>query len=230
MYDLGSNNPRAIINYEGVSKRMENGCTLVKTAVLVYGISEPEAEASIQAVTIDPEGAYMAAVNNKGHCYIWSLTGGVTEEPTKLNPKHKIEAHRRYALNCKFSPDSMYLVTSADQSARTWKTADFSLVQELKHENQRWVWDAAFSADSQYIITEEGVKLWRNLTFFVSFPGIALAMANTYISHTAHHEERPEFILYEYMRIRTKKFPWGDGNHSFFHNKELNALPEGYEE
>ncbi|XP_075219995.1 cytochrome c oxidase subunit 6A1, mitochondrial-like [Lycorma delicatula] len=77
---------------------------------------------------------------------------------------------------------------------------------------------------------EEGVKLWRNLTFFVAFPGIALAMANAYISHTAHHEERPEFIPYEYMRIRTKKFPWGDGNHSFFHNKELNALPEGYEE
>ena len=66
----------------------------------------PEAEASIQDIAMDPEGSYMAAVNNRGHCYIWSLTGGVGEEPTKLNPKHKIEAHQRYALKCKFSPDS----------------------------------------------------------------------------------------------------------------------------
>lgn len=48
----------------------------------------------------------MAAVNNKGHCYVWALTGGVDEEPTRLNPRHKLTAHKRYALGCKFSPDS----------------------------------------------------------------------------------------------------------------------------
>lgn len=124
----------------------------------------PEAEASIQSITIDPEGSYMAAVNNRGHCYIWSLSGGVNEA-TKLNPKQKIEAHQRYALCCKFSPDSALLVTtSADQTARVWKTADFSLVQELKTEAQRWVWDVAFSADSQYIITASSdncARLWN---------------------------------------------------------------------
>ncbi|XP_054270856.1 target of rapamycin complex subunit lst8 [Macrosteles quadrilineatus] len=123
----------------------------------------PEAEASIQSVAIDPEGSYMAAVNNKGHCYIWSLSGGM-EQQTKLNPKQKIEAHSRYALKCKFSPDSTLLVTtSADQTARVWKTADFSLVQELKTEAQRWVWDLAFSADSQYILTASSdncARLW----------------------------------------------------------------------
>lgn len=47
----------------------------------------------------------------------------------------------------------LLVTTSADQTARVWKTADFSLVQELKTEAQRWVWDVAFSADSQYVIT-----------------------------------------------------------------------------
>lgn len=66
----------------------------------------PEIDASVQSIAIDSEGNYMAAVNNKGHCYIWTLTGGLGDEPTKLNPKHRIEIHNRYALKCKFSPDS----------------------------------------------------------------------------------------------------------------------------
>lgn len=27
-----------------------------------------------------------------------------------------------------------------------------------------------------------------------------------------------------------QRFPWGDGVKSFFHNDELNALPDGYAE
>ncbi|XP_043271855.1 target of rapamycin complex subunit lst8 isoform X2 [Venturia canescens] len=131
----------------------------------------PEAEASIQDIAIDPDGTYMAAVNNKGHCYVWALTGGIGEEPTRLNPRHKLSAHKRYALRCKFSPDSTLLTTtSADQTARVWKTTDFSEMQVLKHEAKRWVWDAAFSADSQYIFTasSDGVaRLWNVSTGIV---------------------------------------------------------------
>ncbi|XP_039267219.1 cytochrome c oxidase subunit 6A1, mitochondrial-like [Styela clava] len=48
--------------------------------------------------------------------------------------------------------------------------------------------------------------------------------------HHAHYH-RPEYKSYAHMGLRSKKFPWGDGNHSLFHNPKTNAIPgEGYEE
>lgn len=136
-----------------------------------------------------------------------------------MQRKLKLKAHKRYALKCKFSPDSTLLATtSADQTAKIWRTADLlPLSERAEHElgsggqgggggggggggsggsgfgaggssgggagggsgsgsggglncnwplaenisplavlstpNQRWVWDVAFSSDSQYVIT-----------------------------------------------------------------------------
>ena len=79
--------------------------------------------------------------------------------------------------------------------------------------------------------------------FFVGcIPVIGLGHVNAFL--LADHHERPEFVDFDHLRcirqtlkpnlvqivrIRTKKFPWGDGDKSLFHNKKLNALPGGYE-
>lgn len=42
----------------------------------------------------------------QGNCFVWNLTGGIGDEVTQLIPKTKIPAHTRYALQCRFSPDS----------------------------------------------------------------------------------------------------------------------------
>lgn len=47
----------------------------------------------------------------------------------------------------------LLVTSSADQTACIWKTSDFTLKQELKNENQRWVWDTAFSNDSEHLLT-----------------------------------------------------------------------------
>jgi len=125
----------------------------------------PEPDAAIHSISIDDDARYMAAVNNKGDCYVWSLSGGVNEHPTVFHPRDKIPAHKRYGLKCLFSPDSTLLATcSADGTLKVWRTADFSLLTTLSDPSQRWVWDCAFSQDSQYIITatSDGVgRLWN---------------------------------------------------------------------
>lgn len=78
-------------------------------------------------------------------------------------------------------------------------------------------------------------KLWQKISFFVAIPGVLAVAANVYKiekEHGAHIEEHglPEFIPFAHLRIRAKPFPWGDGNHSLFHNSHANALPDGYED
>lgn len=103
---------------------------------------------------------------------MWSLLGGRGNDRVRLKPKTKVPAHPRYALKCQFSPDSwlvhflfpmksrndgvmasLLATASADKSVKIWNTADFSLRTTLSTENQQWVWDCAFSADSQYLVT-----------------------------------------------------------------------------
>ncbi|XP_016957937.1 cytochrome c oxidase subunit 6A1, mitochondrial [Drosophila biarmipes] len=70
--------------------------------------------------------------------------------------------------------------------------------------------------------------LWKRVTFLLALPAIVLCAVNAFSGHK--HVEREPFAKYEYLRRRTKRFPWGDGNRSLFHNAEVNALPEGYED
>ena len=102
----------------------------------------------------------------------------------------------------------------------------------------------------------KSVNLWRNLFIVAGIPALLLINYNIEFLED-HHPPRPEFHPYEYMRKRAKviyfvlleyslgsislsiifisffkinqKFPWGDGNHSLFHNPYYNALPDGYE-
>merc|ERR1739838_304719 len=75
----------------------------------------------------------------------------------------------------------------------------------------------------------DSAKTWKILTFVVALPGVAVCMLNMYLKEQQHSHEQPEFVAYSHLRIRNKRFPWGDGVKSLFHNPHLNALPGGYE-
>lgn len=76
----------------------------------------------------------------------------------------------------------------------------------------------------------KSLQIYRSLTLFVCLPIIVILTLKNVWKSFREEEERPEFIPYPYLRIRTKPFPWGDGNKSLFHNPHKNALPEGYED
>ncbi|KAG6453636.1 hypothetical protein O3G_MSEX008261 [Manduca sexta] len=65
-------------------------------------------------------------------------------------------------------------------------------------------------------------KKYRNLTFFLFFP---LIIIQAFYAFNHEVPSKTECRDYEYMRIRTKRFPWGDGIKTFFHNDRVNHLP-----
>lgn len=73
-----------------------------------------------------------------------------------------------------------------------------------------------------------GALLWKRVTFLVATPAIGLCMINAYSGARAP-KPLPPFVKYEHLRRRNKRFPWGDGERSLFHNPHVNALPDGYE-
>jgi G protein beta subunit-like protein len=151
---------------------------------------------SVQHLDIEAEGSSLACVDNKGNCYVYRLTAN-DKSRSSLKRRLKLSAHSKYALKCRFSPDSTLLVTSsADHTAKIWRTADLLPITSkeademtssattivssglppwptyenlspqmvLKNANQRWVWDVAFSLDSQFLITgssDNVARLWN---------------------------------------------------------------------
>ncbi|XP_021946249.1 cytochrome c oxidase subunit 6A1, mitochondrial isoform X2 [Folsomia candida] len=77
---------------------------------------------------------------------------------------------------------------------------------------------------------EGGMDLWKKFSLFGAIPCVGILTFKTILDMKKHgHDERPPFVAYDHLRIRNKRFPWGDGRRSLFHNPHTNPLPDGYE-
>merc|ERR1719234_2441113 len=74
-----------------------------------------------------------------------------------------------------------------------------------------------------------GYAVWKKGFFFAAIPIMILGHVNAFGMADESAHQAPEFVPYDHLRIRSKAFPWGDGNHSLIHNSHVNALPDGYE-
>ncbi|KAH0516943.1 Cytochrome c oxidase subunit 6A1, mitochondrial [Microtus ochrogaster] len=53
---------------------------------------------------------------------------------------------------------------------------------------------------------EEGsARMWKALTYFVALPGVGVSMLNVFLKSQHGEHERPEFVAYPHLRIRTKE-------------------------
>ncbi|ODQ50600.1 cytochrome c oxidase, subunit VIa [Saitoella complicata NRRL Y-17804] len=77
----------------------------------------------------------------------------------------------------------------------------------------------------------ETADLWRKITYYIAFPLIivgAVNAKNLYDEHNEHmaHVDITEQPQYAYLNIRTKNFPWGDGDKTAFWNDKVNYHPQ----
>lgn len=101
----------------------------------------------------------------------------------------------------------------------------------MSHYWERFVKPALSQARSNLLLLgskPRGALLWKRVAFLVATPAIGLCMINAYNGARAP-KPLPPFVKYEYLRRRNKRFPWGDGKRSLFHNPHANPLPEGSE-
>ncbi|KAJ1923133.1 hypothetical protein IWQ60_006079 [Tieghemiomyces parasiticus] len=62
---------------------------------------------------------------------------------------------------------------------------------------------------------EKTTELWRRISIYGMFPILGITAYVVYgmaVDHIHHlHEHPPTFKKYDYLRIRNRPFPWGDG-------------------
>ncbi|KAJ2020858.1 Cytochrome c oxidase subunit 6A1, mitochondrial [Coemansia sp. S85] len=74
------------------------------------------------------------------------------------------------------------------------------------------------------------VETWRKISLFVAVPSVVIfsyVATKEELDHIHHLEhDPPKFVAYPYLRIRRRKLPYGDGDHTPFSNPLVNPDPE----
>uniref|UniRef100_A0AC11EIC8 Uncharacterized protein n=1 Tax=Ovis aries TaxID=9940 RepID=A0AC11EIC8_SHEEP len=75
---------------------------------------------------------------------------------------------------------------------------------------------------------EEGsARMWKALTYFVALPGVGVSMLNVFLKSHHGEEERPEFVAYPHLRIRSKvnSLPLSHLGNSYCDRHKFKSVP-----
>ncbi|KAI9294359.1 cytochrome c oxidase, subunit VIa [Neoconidiobolus thromboides FSU 785] len=76
---------------------------------------------------------------------------------------------------------------------------------------------------------KKATNTWRLISLYVAGPILIVTSYNAYRiakDHEEHMKHHPyEFKPWPHLRIRNKAFPFGDGDHTLFHNPSINLDP-----
>jgi G protein beta subunit-like protein len=79
---------------------------------------------------------------------------------SNARPCAKIRAHKTFALKCRFRPDCLAVATtSADRSVKVWSATNHKLLRTYTSPENNWVWDCAFTNDSEYMVAASAEHL-----------------------------------------------------------------------
>lgn len=70
-----------------------------------------------------------------------------------------------------------------------------------------------------------GHDTWKSYKYFSLFVSLPVILAASLKVSKHKPDPKGECREYEYMLRRTKRFPWGNGAKSLFHNDHVNHLP-----
>ncbi|KAI5801691.1 cytochrome c oxidase, subunit VIa [Peziza echinospora] len=71
-------------------------------------------------------------------------------------------------------------------------------------------------------------ELWRKLSIYIIPPVLTVSTINAYIlwnehaEHVKHEPALEDKVEYSYQNIRTKNYPWGNGDQTIFWNPKVN--------
>ncbi|KAK4466728.1 cytochrome c oxidase [Cladorrhinum samala] len=110
------------------------------------------------------------------------------------------------------------------------------MAAQLRAQTQRRLASSGPAGENAFVRERRQVKehaastteLWRKISIFAVPPALLLGSVNAYWlwnehwEHWSHMPALEERTEYPYQNIRTRNFPWGDGDKTVFWNDKVN--------
>ena len=128
---------------------------------------------------------------------------------------------REYFIAWTLTTSIVHKITHFNPSFMWSRFSSRLLLQEIKFTEKAKA-ELKFQQEREHHASKLG-ETWKKLSIFICVPVILVSLYNAYNREKAHldhfHKSDKE---YEYLTIRKKPFPFGDGTKSFFHHDKYN--------